>query len=343
MAFLPSCLCRRPPTAVGAAASLLVLALALPALAQQPAPPLKGTEFSVPGISTTITPLEPKAAPAAAPPPAESGTTVIPRTPNESKPAPGAGQAQVRLVALLTADGQRIDQGLIWRVYEAPSDRDGKSRLMSTLREPSPTLKLQPGDYFVNAAYGRANLTRKITVAAAASTTEQFVLNAGGLRLSALVGSTPAPANAVSYNIYSDERDQFGNRAPVMTGARPGVIIRLNAGIYQIVSTYGDANASVRADITVEAGKLTEVTVAHSAAKVTLKLVTRTGGEALPDTHWTVQTPQGEVVKESVGALPTHILAPGSYTVIAKSGGRTFRRDFTIQHGDVAQIEVMMQ
>ncbi len=73
--------------------------------------------------------------------------------------------------------------------------------------------------------------------------------------------------------------------------AKPNVIIRLNAGIYHIVSTYGDANAKVEADVNVEAGKLTEATVSHSAARVTFKLVTRIGGEALPDTQWTVQTP----------------------------------------------------
>jgi hypothetical protein len=119
--------------------------------------------------------------------------------------------------------------------------------------------------------------------------------------------------------------------------------MRLNAGIYRIVSTYGDANAVVEADVTVEAGKLTEATILHSAARATFKLVTRLGGEALPDTEWTVQTPEGQVVKHSVGALPTHILAPGTYTVIAKSGARAFKRDFTLANGEIAQVEVLMR
>ena len=124
---------------------------------------------------------------------------------------------------------------------------------------------------------------------------------------------------------------------------KPDVVIRLNAGIYRIVSTYGDANAQVEADVTVEAGKLSEATVSHSAARVTFKLVAREGGEALPDTQWTVQTADGEVVKRSVGALPTHIIAPGSYTVIAKSGTRAFKRDFTVADGEATQVEVLMR
>ncbi len=149
--------------------------------------------------------------------------------------------------------------------------------------------------------------------------------------------------NSVVYDIYSDERDQFGKRLKIINRAKTDLIIRLNAGIYHIVSTYGGANATVEADVTVEAGKLTEAAVAHAAARVTFKLVMREGGEALPDTQWTVQTSEGQVIKRSVGALPTHILAPGSYTIIARSGTRAFKRDFTLASGDVAQVEVLMR
>ena len=116
---------------------------------------------------------------------------------------------------------------------------------------------------------------------------------------------------------------------------------RLNAGVYNIVSTYGDANAIARVDVAVEAGKLTEATLTHQAAKVTLKLVTRPGGEAISDTQWMIMTPQGEMVKESVGALPTHVLAPGAYTATAKNGGLAFQRDFTVQQGQAVQVEVL--
>ena len=45
----------------------------------------------------------------------------------------------------------------------------------------------------------------------------------------------------------------------IVDGVKQGVILRLNSGIYHVVSTYGDANAHVRTDVTVEAGKLTWV------------------------------------------------------------------------------------
>ena len=56
-----------------------------------------------------------------------------------------------------------------------------------------------------------------------------------------------------------------------------------------------------------------------------------------------IQTPQGDEVKESVGALPTHILAPGNYTVIAKSQGRVFQRDIALSNGETTQVELIMK
>ncbi|MCL4766809.1 MAG: hypothetical protein KJZ80_11285 [Hyphomicrobiaceae bacterium] len=290
------------------------------------------------------------AAPAEAIPSAVPNTTVVPRTPSaepKGRPAQtGASATHVTLVALLTQDGQRIDSGVVWRVFQDHEDASDPHRrkLVGLHRDASPVLRLPPGDYIVNAALGRAHLTRRISVKPGVQSVEPFVLNAGGLRLAALIkGGEPAPPNSVTYEVFSDERDQFGNRSRIMGGARPGVIIRLNSGIYHIVSTYGDANAQVRADVTVEAGKLTEATATHAAAKVTFKLVTRAGGEALADTQWSILDVQGEVVKESVGALPTHALAPGKYTVTARSAGRVFRRDFAVANGDIAEVEVVMQ
>jgi hypothetical protein len=261
-----------------------------------------------------------------------------------SPPAvPALPLAGARLEALLTTDGQRIDQGLVWRVFGLKAEANGKLKLLATHREAQPTLKMPPGDYTVNVAFGRANLTRQITVKPSEATVEPFVLNAGGLRVIADIGGQEAPINAITYSIQTDERDQFGNRTNVMVGAKPGLIVRLNAGIYQLTSTYGDANAVVRADVTVEAGKLTEAALSHLAGRVVFKLVTEPGGDALSDTAWSIQTPTGEIVKESVGALPTHILAPGTYAAYAKKAGKTFRRDFLVRPGDFVQVEVVVR
>ena len=90
---------------------------------------------------------------------------------------------------------------------------------------------------------------------------------------------------------------------------------------------------------------LSKVTVdlRHAAGRVTFKLVAKAGGEAIADTHWTVQTADGVLVKESLGALPTHLLQAGNYVVIARQGAASHSQPFKLAAGDVAQVEVVMK
>ncbi len=306
--------------------------------------PAGGWDLTVPsGPAPAPNPVEP-GAPLR---PAQDGVTVVPRSEADTSGETDASLSAVpvKFVALLTSDGQRIEKGLVWRIFEESSTGENGGTLIKTERNASPILSLKPGNYIVNAAFGRAHLTRKITIspdAGPAPVTEQFVLNAGGLRVTALIAGKRAPQGSITYAIHTD-RDQTDDRQLVLAGVKPGLVIRLNAGIYHIVSTYGDANAVVRSDITVEAGKLTEATIVHTYAKVTFKLVDRSGGEALPGTKWTIQTPEGGIVKESVGALPSHTLAPGSYTVVARNQNKAFRRDFSVEDGQTKEVEIVLQ
>ncbi len=261
-------------------------------------------------------------------------------------PGPPTEGMPVRLVALLTSDGQHIDQGLIWRVFGTEGHGEGgKTTLINTYREASPILKAKPGDYFVNVAFGRAHLTRRITVKPGTGEASRWSSSSstrGGLRVTALVSGHEAPANSVSYSVYSD-RDQSDNRKVVLSAPSPASSSGSTPASITSFRPTATSTPRSRAMSRVEAGKLTEVSLTHSAAKATFKLVHRAGGEALPDTEWSIQTPQGDEIKHSAGALPTHILAPGTYTVIAKSQGKTFEREFSLTDGDTSQVEVADQ
>ncbi len=307
--------------------------------APQPAPQASETAVNKSASPPQIAALPPTqlngalpSAPAAAKPPAQTTAQV-------QLPVP------VTFKALVAETGPRLQAGITWRVYEAKTSPAAAGyKLVSTHRDPMPTAALLPGEYLVNAAYGLSNLTKKIKVESGRSIEETFVLNTGGLKLAALLAdSTPLPASAARYDILSDEEDQFGNRQMVLRDAKPGIVIRLNAGAYRIECLYGDANAVAKADITVEPGKVTEATLKQTGAKTTFKLVQTLGGEALADTKWTLLTSAGDVVKENAGALPTHILAPGSYAVVADHSGESFTRKFSIEPGEAKQIEVVVE
>ncbi|MDZ4791320.1 MAG: VWA domain-containing protein [Hyphomicrobiales bacterium] len=262
--------------------------------------------------------------------------------PRAAPPVEGA-PGRVTLAAHLAQGSPPINSGVKWRVFAGEPGEDGTYKLMQTLTDAQPAFVMAPGEYLVSAAYGRANLTKKLAVWPGQSLADAFILNAGGLRLGALLlnGQTIAD-NQLRFEILSEATDQFGNRERVVENVRTGVILRLNSGYYHIVSVYGDGNARIESDIIIEPGKLTEAIVKHDAAKASFRLVRRAGAEALADTKWTIQTSAGELIKESAGAFPAHILAPGAYRVTANHEGLDYAMDFAINAGEPKQVEIVI-
>ena len=244
--------------------------------------------------------------------------------------------------ARMTADAAPLEAGVVWRVY-ADDGEDGKMRLVGEADGGPVTLRLRPGEYYVHAAFGRAGLTRKVTISEIPRG-ETVVLNAGGMRLTALAGKDRVlSADEVRFDIFAPDDGGSDGRIPVLENAPASAVIGLSAGVYHVVCRYGDANAIVRADIKVEPGKLTEATLYQKAARVTLKLVENRGGEALANTAWSVVTPAGESVVESVGAFPSVVLSAGDYTAIATHDGRNFEQNFTVESGLNRDVEVIVQ
>ncbi len=252
--------------------------------------------------------------------------------------------AKVTFGALITEQGKAIKSGLFWRIYKSRKDNEGRYQLVKSIEAPSFDDRLPLGVYLVNLSWGRSHLTEKLDILSSKPFVHNFILNAGGLRLGArhLDGSV-LPASKVIYRIYSDERDQFGKRRLILDNAKPARTIRLNAGIYHVASLYGTANALVETDITIEAGKLTDAVINHSASKVTFKLVNKSGGEALAGAIWRISSPDGKLIKNAAGALPSLILAAGDYKINAKYSGRTFTRKVTIEPGAPVYVELVIE
>jgi hypothetical protein len=255
-------------------------------------------------------------------------------------PSPPGVQHDLVLEARLVADGPALTEGLIWRVFSTQAGSDGQLPLVNTAEGGTATLQLASGDYLIHAAFGRAGATKRVSVADD-DQMESLVLDAGGLKLDAVIGDgRPIAPEHLIFEVL--QQDETGELVTVVPNAAASRVLRLSAGTYHVVSRYGNVNAVVRADIEVEAGKLTEATMRHTGAEVTLKLVSAEGGEALANTSWTVTTQDGIEVNESVGAFPTIILAAGQYTAVARHQDDIYSRDFTVEAGLERDIEVRL-
>jgi hypothetical protein len=228
----------------------------------------------------------------------------------------------------------------VWRVFADKPDETGTFKMIREDRGATPNIVLPPGGYVVHVAFGLVSAVRSVTLKAETDR-ESFLLPAGGLRIEGRVGASKIPQNQISFAIYKGSQFEVGERAPMLPNVSPSDVVLVPEGTYYIVSNYGDANSVVRSDIRVQAGKLTDVTVTHRAAVITLKLVSDTGGEALANTAWSVITPGGDVIKESIGAFPRVILAEGEYRAIAKNEGKVYERPFNVVNGVDGEVEVV--
>ena len=236
-------------------------------------------------------------------------------------------------------DAPPISAGLIWRVYAAKPDATGVFRLIKEDHTAAPTFVLPPGNYVVHASLGLASAAKSV-VLRSETVREMFEIPAGGVRLDGRVGDVRIPTGQISFGIYTGSQFDTTERRPIAQNVMSGDVVLLPEGTYYIVSNYGEGNSVVRSDVHIEADKLIDIVVTHRAAVITLKLVNNPGGEALANTQWTVLTPGGDVIKESIGAFPRIVLAEGDYHVIARNEGRTYQRDFKVITGVDGEVEV---
>jgi hypothetical protein len=258
-------------------------------------------------------------------------------------PPPGAAAPNQGVLALTARFGKElpvINNGLVWRIFSDRPDETGNFKLIREDRSGTPNIVLPLGNYVVHVALGLVSAVRPVTLKAETDR-ESFVLPAGGLRIEGRVGTSKIPQNQISFAIYKGSQFEVGERASLVPNVAPGDVALLPEGTYYIISNYGDANSVVRSDIRVQAGKLTDVIITHRAAVITLKLVSDRGGEALANTAWSVITPGGDVIKESIGAFPRVVLSEGEYRAIAKNEGKVYERPFNVVNGVDGEVEVV--
>jgi hypothetical protein len=263
-----------------------------------------------------------------------------PSSPPQPVPMIPAGQVALAVSARYGRDAPAISGGLIWRVYAGKADAAGVFRLLKEDKAASPTFVLPPGNYVVHASLGLASAAKSVQLRAE-TVREVFEIPAGAIRLEGRVGDVRIPAGQISFDIFTGSQFNTTERRPIAQNVMTGDVVLLPEGTFYIVSNYGDGNSVVRSDVRVQTAKLTDIVVTHRAAVITLKLVNDSHGEALANTQWTVLTPGGDVIKESIGAFPRVVLAEGDYHVIARNEGKTFQRDFRVITGVDGEIEVL--
>lgn len=313
-----------------------------------PTPP--GNIPNPPAPQSPPTPLAPPPAPQQqTPPPAQRPAAK--ETPKETPPANAPQRVSLNLTARYAAEGQNVTRALHWRIFVERPGTEQPLFLVSESQDASPTFSLPPGKYVVHVAHGIASFAQRVEVTE--NRRETVIVAAGGLRLRGRVADAEIASAKLRFDVYEGnflqrasgdgkkKRTARNERPPVIRGVVPGDVVLLPAGSYYIQSTYGEGNSTITADVRIEAGRLTDATVHHRAAQITLRLVHATGGEALANTSWSVLTPGGDSIKEFIGAFPSIVLADGEYTAVARHDGKTYQANFKVVAGRDREVEVL--
>ncbi|WP_127143194.1 hypothetical protein [Pelagibacterium montanilacus] len=244
----------------------------------------------------------------------------------------------VTLSARISAEGDLIPEGLVWRVFEPRVDESGELAMVAKSEDATATFSLPPGEYLLHVAFGRAQTSDSLYVEPGPNN-RTIIFEVGALQLAAMIdGDLPIPADQLTFDIQSTGPE---GQTLVAQDVVPGELVHLNAGIYTIISRYGEVNAEIHSDLHVEPGQITEATLYHRAAQVNLRLVSEEGGEAIADVEWSVQTPTGETIYTEIGAFPEAVLAEGEYVALARLGENVYNREFEVRPGARNEVEIL--
>ena len=258
----------------------------------------------------------------------------VPQSLNNQTPA---GTTTLSLMAVIEGTQTVLKDGLTWRIYDSPAEK--RAALITSSKDANPRFDLPPGAYIIHVSYGLASASRRI-ILAQQTAHERMAISAGGLSLSARVGDLPIPNDRVTFNVYVAQGSDPEGRL-VAENILANKVLYLPSGLYRVVSRYGRTNAIATADLRIDSGVLSQATLTHRAATVTLKLVRAKGAEALGGTRFSVLTPGGDIVREISGAFPTLTLAEGEYLILARNGGKLYSEDAVIKSGFDRDIEVL--
>ncbi|CAN1506935.1 hypothetical protein MCEMSEM23_00661 [Rhabdaerophilaceae bacterium] len=247
------------------------------------------------------------------------------------------------ILALRATYGERgpdITSELIWRVFLV---RGTDAQLVQQSDQVRPSLALPAGEYAIHVSHGLATAIRQLSVTETGSLAV-IPINAGGLLVGGHIGGPDMPLAPQRQGIRLFIPSANNSEARLVTSTlKAGTVLRLPEGTYHLVSTYTGTNSVIRSDVKIETGRITQASVNHRAASMTLKLVRVEGGVALAGTQWTIETPGGDIVAEAVGAFPTIDIAEGSYVVTARHNDRDFRGTMKVEGGLNRDFEIVVE
>ena len=163
------------------------------------------------------------------------------------------------LTAALGSSGKPLGRGVRWEIFPVKPDDLGERERIDYSSKAKAQFVLPAGQYAVEVKHGAASVIRKLKVEPGKATRSLVPLDAGRVKLSAIVRRTMAKGRA-KWEIYSAKEsfEERRDRIAYEFGERP--IFTLPAGRYQVVMSRG--RDQVSGQFEVKAGDQREIGIA---------------------------------------------------------------------------------
>lgn len=235
-----------------------------------------------------------------------------------------AGREGLELAARLSETSNLIMLPVGWTVRRAVAANPERGETILKREAPVTDLRLEPGDYVVEAAYGHVKVAHSVRVEPGRVVGVTLILNVGGIRALSTLATLGMPAGVTaSHRVYALSGPAAGHE--IAAGVGQGELLRVAAGAYRIESRFSPGNAVAEAKVSVKPGILSGVEIAHIAGVARIDI--DEGGD---DTVWEVRGEKGEWLAAGRGNHPNLVLAPGAYAVAATIAGKRHSLSFSV-------------
>lgn len=266
-----------------------------------------------------------------------------PPAPEPPPPPPEPAVAEFNLLGeAVMAEGvafQRPFQTPNWEFYKA--DAGQKGDWVRTEYGPAVKVNLaEPGDYIARLHIGAASLETPFTIEAGKVTELDLSLEAGIVSMKAMMdAATPAPQDGVVWELLKPDGTY------VATEYRQTNAFIANAGNYKLRVTVDKVKSEQ--DITITAGKTTDVVMTLGAGMAEITAVFAAGGPAVPDGA-TFELRKAEAAidgsHEWIGtdyrAVSRFNVPAGKYIAVVTQNYATGEATFDVPAGGVGKVEI---
>lgn len=255
------------------------------------------------------------------------------------------GSGRVSLAVVMEEGGTPVSQNVSWDVF-GEADAEGQRPKAAFSYQAKPVLSLAAGKYLVEVKVGNATGRATVEVEAGKTLEKIIALGAGRVKLSALAAEGQNPiANELSWEILG-QADAEGRRAQVAYSYEAQPTLNLPAGNYTAEIKWG--GTTLHKDLTVAAGKLTEINVVLNAGTLSASAHMAAGADPAPDNlSWEVfGEPNAEGTRPNVGfsydAQPKFRLPAGKYLITVKRGAVAVKQEAEVVAGRLITSQITL-